>query len=327
MKKIILLLVFLLTYVNIFAQNFYNFTKSSENYVDLTNATSLNNGQSWLYDLYGPIPNAFPIQIFGNQLSEIYFEDNNFTLTNSDASNYTVLIPFPALISDRNLTGTGTSLSPISYKVDGIVGDRILKLEVKNAGLESDFDLSSPETSTSTHFVNYQIWFYEVDNSFEYRFGANNITNLSTLNPDSRLYSAFFSFIENGELFEFKSGVADTSVTSPIYSESYTEDDIPVSFTSMIPANTVYRFEVITLSNQDNEKVNFVMYPNPTSDVLNLSFSENLDKNYSVYDLLGREVLKGKFENTSESQIAVEKLQIGTYILRIGGTTKKFIKK
>jgi len=150
---------------------------------------------------------------------------------------------------------------------------------------------------------------------------------LTTLNVEGLFHPYFYVLAFTEDDLIYNRGAVSGTLESPVYTEFEDDNEDLVSMNGIATPNTVYRFEIGILSNKDNEKVEFAMYPNPTSDVLNLTFSENLDKNYSVYDLLGREVLNGKFENSSEAQISVENLQIGTYILRIGGTNKKFIKK
>lgn len=327
MKKITLLLSSCFLTIGMYAQNYYNFEKSTATYQDLANATSMNNNEPWMFDDFGPFSTPFPISIFGENHSNFGFDGDNFVFINTSESVYSLFYPYSTFITDRNFSQIGTSLSPISYKVDGTAGSRILKLEIKNAGLETDLDFDMPNFGTSTYFLNYQIWFYEADNSFEYHFGPTNITSLAVLNNEGSLISFFYSETETEESYDVRVGFVNGTIATPIYTEAFDDEDEPTSLDAMITANTVYRFSLNTLATKDQEKVEFAMYPNPTSGNLNLTFAENLDKDYSVYDLLGREVLKGKFDNVSQATISVNQLQVGTYVLKIGGTTKKFIKK
>lgn len=320
MKKITLILFTLVGSLTTFAQNYYNFTKSTIAYTDLTNAISINNGQAWSWPEYGPFISVFPIDIFGQTYTQFGFDGNFFMgeETNID-SHYVKFFPVSALIVDRNFNGLGTSLSPISYKVDGTIGNRILKFEIKNAGLE----LESDSGMSSTSFLNYQVWFYEADKSFEYRFGPTNITSLSLFN-DSQLSASGF-YYESDE--NYRLVYIGGSLSAPSYNETTNDEIEPVNLNAVIPANTVYRFSINTLSIQDQDKVEFSMFPNPVQDLLYLTFSETIKKQYSVYDILGREVINGKIENENEIQISTDNLKSGSYILKIGGTTKKFIKK
>ena len=70
---------------------------------------------------------------------------------------------------------------------------------------------------------------------------------------------------------------------------------------------------------QENTIANlFSLYPNPTSEILNINTTAKLiGANYSIYDLIGEEVLKGTItgENTSFN---ISQLRAGRYLITIG---------
>ena len=116
--------------------------------------------------------------------------------------------------------------------------------------------------------------------------------------------------------------------TTTFLSYSETTDNNDIIELNWIPApNTIYRFEVNPLAVRAQEKVQFSVFPNPTTEVLNVAFEENINKEYTIYDSSGRYVLSGVVDNTNSTQINVSSLQGGTYILKIGATVNKFIKK
>lgn len=318
MKKITSLAGLLLTTITVSAQNYYNFTKSTATYADLTGATSMNNGVAWDFDTFGPVNTAFPVYIFGQTYNNFTYDDDFFYLENTSGTASAYMFPVTGYIMDRNFSLTGASLTPISYKVDGTAGNRILKLEVKNAGLEGE----AMNSSTSTLFLNFQIWFYEADKSIEYRYGSNNVTNMALFNDDATSYVYFAYENTNG----LKAGYIDGTIANTSYTETTNPDATLTNLNALPAANTVYRFAVNPLAVKDQEKIEFSMFPNPTNDVLNLTFPEAVNKPYSVYDLMGREVLKGSLNNTTQAQINVGTLQKGSYILRIAGSTQKFVK-
>lgn len=320
MKKITLLAGLLLTTITVSAQNYYNFTQSTATYADLGTPTNMNGNAAWMYDDFGPIASAFPVYVFGETFTSFGFEDDNFVLVKTlpAGEEYVYVAPLSAYVQDRNTTGTGAGQSPISYKVEGTTGSRILKLELKNAGLEEEFDT----VGTTNLFLNYQVWFYEADKSIEFRFGPNNVTNIAMLNSEATYWSIFLYEATNGD----KSGAVTGNTTTPTYGEYTDATQITTNLNALPAANTVYRFAVNPLAVKDQEKIEFSMFPNPASDVLNLTFPEAVNKPYSVYDLMGREVLKGSLNNTAQAQINVSTLQKGSYILRIAGSTQKFIK-
>lgn len=83
-----------------------------------------------------------------------------------------------------------------------------------------------------------------------------------------------------------------------------------------------------TASNDEFFKNNFTIYPNPTTDELNITTVNGLELNeISIFDLTGRKVKSFKNEKT----LNVSDLASGTYIINIktneGTGTSKFIKK
>lgn len=326
MKKILFLFGVVLYSVTSTAQNYYNFTKSTATYSDLVEPVSINNGSVWIDEEYGPINLPFPVTVFGSTHTKFGFDDDNFVLISNDNQTITNFKLLTISLADRNTNQGTTSLSPISYKIDGENGSRILKLEIKNAGLEDELDTEFGAVN-AIHFVNFQVWLYEVDGAIEYHFGSSNITNIFDVNDDDLFLSIIYTEIETDEDYAATLGLVGGDISSPVYTETTNPDLIPASLTSMIEANTVYRFSTNTLSNSDVEKDLFKMYPNPTTGDLNFVFEENISKNYFIYDLLGREVLKGSFENEMQYRISVSVLQSGTYVIKIGNATKKFIKK
>ena len=74
-----------------------------------------------------------------------------------------------------------------------------------------------------------------------------------------------------------------------------------------------------SLSVNDNNLQNVIIYPNPTNTILNIENAEN--SIIEVYDLLGRVVL---FENniSTNNQLNVSNLPIGTYLIKIKNNNK-----
>lgn len=65
----------------------------------------------------------------------------------------------------------------------------------------------------------------------------------------------------------------------------------------------------------DNTLEGFTYYPNPTSDVLNLNSSKNIE-HVSIYSLLGQEVLSTKV-NAASSTLDISRLSTGTYVMKV----------
>ena len=80
-----------------------------------------------------------------------------------------------------------------------------------------------------------------------------------------------------------------------------------------------------SLSNEEFDNTNFLAYPNPVRDVLNVNYSSEISA-VRVLNLLGQEVISQEV-NTTSAQIDMSQLSIGTYIVNVTvGDTIKVIK-
>lgn len=101
---------------------------------------------------------------------------------------------------------------------------------------------------------------------------------------------------------------------------------------SVNPNQSISVIEGATLAVNSFNNTVFSVYPNPTKNVVNIQFKDNLNvtlKSAFVYDLTGKLVLQ---TNDLNQPINVEKLATGTYILSISDTQdrnyiQKFIKE
>src|SRR5690606_36228009 len=86
------------------------------------------------------------------------------------------------------------------------------------------------------------------------------------------------------------------------------------------------------LSANEIVSTKFNMYPNPATNVVNITNSENmLVKQVTIYDSNGKQLTTQSFNNQTEVQLNVENLASGTYMLHIqtnaGLAVKKLVKK
>ena len=99
-------------------------------------------------------------------------------------------------------------------------------------------------------------------------------------------------------------------------------DDFTISAINTLPKlNTI---EYIS------EKFN--VYPNPATNIVNITNSENLSvKQVEIYDTTGKLINTHNFNNEAEIQLNIETLTSGTYLLHLhtdeGTAVKKLIKK
>lgn len=324
MKKITLLLALLLTAIGFSQQNHYSFSKTTATYADLEGATSINNEQPWNAEVeFEPLPLVFDAKVFSLPHQELFFYDGQIILIDSELEKISYFMPINGYFTDRNFSGTGTSLSPVSYKVEGEVGSRILKIEMKNAGVLDEIE----NYLTSSLFLNFQVWIYEADETIEYRFGNHNITSAAALGEEV-FVSGFVTEVFEGASNTTKLGYVTGNINAPVYNEAETEVSLTSGLSAMPTPNTVFRFTKEAVASVSHpEKVKFSVYPNPTSDVLVLTTENTEVKEYTLLDIKGRKVASGTIENPAETKIDIKDMASGLYLLKVGNTTQKIVKK
>lgn len=89
------------------------------------------------------------------------------------------------------------------------------------------------------------------------------------------------------------------------------------------PVNDAFRISAYntTLGTDNFDASKFSFYPNPVSDVLNLSYVNEISE-VSVFNLVGQQVLNQKV-NANESQINMSALTQGAYIVKIKSENKE----
>jgi hypothetical protein len=108
---------------------------------------------------------------------------------------------------------------------------------------------------------------------------------------------------------------------SNIYVFKYHPSHLPSLVT-----DTVNTFNQLVETIEINQSfVELTMYPNPTSNELHVSLSEQVSGDYSVSDLMGKRLLIGKL--ASNFTIETATWNQGIYFLNIGQHSFKFIKQ
>jgi PKD repeat protein len=92
--------------------------------------------------------------------------------------------------------------------------------------------------------------------------------------------------------------------------------------------STSIKNEYLGISNSSN--INFLIYPNPASDFINLKSDSGID-GYLIYDIKGSLILKSTNNNSNDLSISLKNIYSGIYFIKIkSGTYKetvKFIKR
>ncbi len=319
-----LLLFFCVT--AIYAQH-YRFEKQNETYASLVNATPLIT-ESWIELEEDPtIELPFNFSLFGQPIDMFYFTGSGLaTQFEVEGKSYLhVLVATPELI---DLAATNPTVNPqtiVSTKLEGEVGNRILKIQVSDAA--SYFEFSELQTSSMT--VSYQIWIHETSNVVSYHYGPNNIANLEDFADDGimgcGLLELSYEGIEEGNLIN---PIQKTVLLHGSSSAPLVKIDQNAFLLDYPNAGLVYRFTPETLSVEKPEKAttSITLFPNPTENLLHISGEIDANISYSIFDISGKKLKQGNLTNAA---IDVSLLSSGIYILKLDNQSQalKFIKK
>ena len=120
---------------------------------------------------------------------------------------------------------------------------------------------------------------------------------------------------EDGEFVDDVYTSADGTITVQVLNDSGVEN-----------GDVTLAFACVSLSNPENERLDMIIYPNPTDNILFIKGNKN-SMNVSIYNILGKEVLS----KMNTNNIDVKILPKGVYIIKISDDTsqinRKFIRK
>lgn len=289
------------------SSNDYSFSTTTGTYENLIGAVSINNNQLWDDPEY-TIPIGFNFQLYNSTLDSVYFGSGEGGLVSSkrdsDSKADYLIIPFETDLIDRGDISE-ISQSPISYKLVGSAGNRILKIEWKNAGF---FD---EEGSELNDYINFQLWLYEGSNNIEIHFGANKITN-SSLNY----------FGETGAVIGLSdSDQSNTYLLSESPSNPTMTDESIAYLNGTPPDGTVYKFSKNSTGINFNESNNYDVrvYPNPFHQyaTFKVNNSNIHHAELKVIDIFGRVIKTIDNIQTNEITLNRDNLVNGIYFYQL----------
>jgi hypothetical protein len=201
--------------------------------------------------------------------------------------------------------------SSISYTIEGIPGNRLVKVQWKNLKLR---------VGKAGNYANLQIWVYQRSGVFEIHYGPSSTDNQSGFNTTSGPQVGIFYSLDNFTKCFGKLWVMGAPTNIKI-------DSLPnYNFRAMsgLPADgTVYklipRFKTLGLNSLLDEGTAIILFPNPvTSGILHLNASGKC----RIIDTYGREVLQVE----DHTQVDVSALPDGFYsLITDSGRTYKII--
>lgn len=249
-------------------------------------------GQALIDDVWDDpdlfIPIGFSFEFFSRTIQEVSLRSNFNIITlseNTITNTYSLFLLFGADLVDRGLADS-IHLSPITRKLEGNVGSRVMTVEWENAGFFGEL-LSN---GTTNDYVNFQMKLFEANGDIVYHFGPSSITMpglaySGQAGPAVGIaedYDGDFDIV-NGEIILLSGDPLDPDVNT---------DYMNYFLNATIPENTVYRFSREPVGTVDPEVVrgeNY-FYPNPTTGTLqlNANLQENITFPLSVYAHDGR---------------------------------------
>lgn len=142
-------------------------------------------------------------------------------------------------------------------------------------------------------------------NTAYYHIPTLNITKKDALNSSTNTYlphniSISGEFLKPGSIVKY--------------------DNIKLSALQSVPS--------YILSTEEQLAAKFNLYPNPATDLLNITSTENLSvKRTEIYDLKGKVVSAQNFDNATDIQLSISTLASGTYMLHLNTNQGKAVKK
>ena len=295
--------------------NDYTFSMTTATYSELSGGTSVNNGQIWDDPEYA-IPIGFSFQLYNLTIDSLYSYDGvGFFLTDyvdsvTDA-NYAIAA-FEADLLDRGDI-TGTSVSPISYKLEGSAPNRIFKLEYKNAG----FYLEVDSLGTTNDYVNIQLWLYESSNIIEFHYGSSQVQ---------------YPFLEyDGETGAFI-GLADYNLTnSYLLGGSVANPSLHngmIAVTGTPASGTVYRFTKNGIGfNENNPKQNIAIFPNPAKNKTTVNLQKTSTGTACLISIEGKIIQTYDIKSQKQIDLDLSGITDGLYMIRFVSVTNEIYYK
>lgn len=268
--------------------------------------TGTNGDKGGRYAWIGGLAAAWTARTAGNNIIEVEYDFytgagggpslNTTGLYIYDATGTKVLGGFSFNTTTRVISGVG-------YYAGTTTGNYLFYLGTGNTNI----------TLAANTWVRVGVSFNKITGKITWKgpgFNGNVIGAATGIDPDEIDFTSF-------------SGTTTTPVTNNTAAAITLIDNF---VTRASAADTLLGIENVTLA--ENK---FSVFPNPASNLISISNSENILVNeITITDLNGRVVKQSKYNNTSEIQINLSDLASGMYLMKInsdqGSATKKIIK-
>lgn len=305
------------------AQMPYDVSVSMESYVPLDSAHKLSGTSVWDEETYHiDIPFAFKLN--GKSISRIFLQGSEMVYSDTAGIVDGFAIVAADLIDRGILDSALLSQSPLSYKLEGQVNDRVLKVELANVGFADELWLE-----TIDDYMNIQVWFYEKDDVIELRYGKSSVVGFASYFP----LGFFTGFVKNIDQSQSTFDILYILSGDPAAPtvDSFIQDGFSMGLNAIPDSGTVYRFtpKKITGINQTAVTESMKLYPTICKDEIFIESLNKINTNYTLISLCGRLFDTGQV-NPGKNIINVSNLLPGSYFICFNREgvieTHKFIK-
>ena len=267
---------------------------------------SINKGVLWDDDTTFSFPIGFTFHFVNEDYTQMKILLGNSVF----GSRYTSFAPCAAVVM-QDRADSGLSKSPISYRITGDSGSRILKVQWESAGFLYD----------TASFANFQAWFYEGSNKIEARYGKSHVLGKLFQTQRGGPQVGILAVSDSGtDSFRYLlNGNPDTPMVKTI------KDDGPFSLTAMPRDSMVYVFEYSPMSGISLAHKNelFSFYPNPARDFLHISCNEKAQ--ITIRNMTGVIIYSDHF--TGSKMIDVSSYPKGIYFVSVNTSNGCDVKK
>ena len=110
----------------------------------------------------------------------------------------------------------------------------------------------------------------------------------------------------------------------PTSCESFSYGQVEDYSINITASGAIVNEELVAGLIETNENSEFLLYPNPVANDLNVSFLNNKGYTFRITNVLGQQISNGEL---SESPIDVSQLSTGIYLIELNNGAKRIVKK
>ena len=321
--------------------NDYVFTQQLDFYYEVENGTVSDLAMDWLEveSDFSAVP-PFDFSVYGKPVFGLtsYFTPSLLYFVPEDDTDTELpfFVPFGSpQLQNRGMAAGSNEISDISTIVEGEVGERIMKIQYRNAGFANEID----STGISNDYVNFQLWLHEGTNAIEIHYGNYLVTN-EAISFDGATGPSFGLFmIEEANLDNGDPDIAVFLENDPMNPDLMreTENVDERALTGMPPTGMIYTLTPVADTTETTSATEILwlegidIFPNPTAGILQIKVQDLqlAGATYALTDTNGRLIAKGNTVDNTE--INLQNLPAGTYFLKMQkgntGVIKRVVKQ